>query len=63
MDSQVDTNVSEKHIVSIFRAEDLKKETVFNPEDGDSMFIRDVCIYPRVYTASHPRRTSSTSPP
>jgi hypothetical protein len=45
-------NVSEKYTVSIFRA-----------EDGDSMFLLNVVIYLRVYTAPKPRRTSSSSPP
>jgi hypothetical protein len=48
--STVDTNVSQKHTVSIFRA-----------ENGDSMFLRNVGIYLRDYTAPEPRR-STTSP-
>jgi hypothetical protein len=28
-------------------------------EDGDSMFLRNVAIYLRVYMASKPRRTTS----
>jgi hypothetical protein len=39
------------------------KRKVFSPEDGDSMFLRNIGIYLRVYTASQSRRTSSTSPP
>jgi hypothetical protein len=31
----------------------------FSPEDGDSIFLRNVGIYRRVYTAPKPRRTSS----
>jgi hypothetical protein len=42
--------VSEKHTVSIFRA-----------EDGDSMFLRNVGIYRRVYTAPKPRGTTSVT--
>jgi hypothetical protein len=30
-----------------------------NPEDGDSMFLRNVGTYPRVHTASKPVRTSN----
>jgi hypothetical protein len=30
----------------------------FSPEDGDSMLLRNVGIYRRVYTAPKPRRTS-----
>jgi hypothetical protein len=29
----------------------------FSPEDGDRMFLRNVGIYLRVYTASQPRTT------
>jgi hypothetical protein len=37
---------------------------VFNLEDGGSMFLRNLGICLRVYTASHSRRTiSSSSPP
>jgi hypothetical protein len=36
----------------------LKKRWV-----GDSMFLRNVGIYRRVYTTSKPRRTLSSSPP
>jgi hypothetical protein len=35
----------------------------WNPEDGDSMFLRNVGIYLRVHTVSQPRTTSSSSPP
>jgi hypothetical protein len=49
VDSKVDTNVSEKHTVSFFRA-----ESIFIPGDGDSVFLRNVDIYLRVYTASQP---------
>jgi hypothetical protein len=35
----------------------------FSPEDGDSMFLRNVSIYRRVYTAPKPRRALSSSPP
>jgi hypothetical protein len=31
-----------------------------SPEDGDSMFLRTVGIYRRVYTAPKPRRTTSS---
>jgi hypothetical protein len=34
--------------------------SVFSPEDGDSMLLRNVGIYIRVRTASQPRRTTST---
>jgi hypothetical protein len=37
----LDTNVSEKHAVSIFI-----------PEDGDIMFLRNTGIYLQVYMAS-----------
>jgi hypothetical protein len=30
-----------------------------SPEDGDSMFLRNAGIYPRVYTAPTSRRSSS----
>jgi hypothetical protein len=49
VDLKVDTNVSEKHTVSIFSS-----------EDGDSMFLRNVEIYLWVPTASQPRRTTYT---
>jgi hypothetical protein len=53
MDLYVDTNVTEKHTVSIFRA-----------EDEESRFLRNIAIYRRVLTASHFRRiTLSSSPP
>jgi hypothetical protein len=42
VDSQRDDNVSEKYTVSIFRDED----------DGDSVFLRNVGIYLRVYTST-----------
>jgi hypothetical protein len=48
-DSSVDANVSEKNTVSIF-----------SPEEGDSMFLRNVVIYGRVYMAPKPRGTSSS---
>jgi hypothetical protein len=54
--SFVDANVSEKPTVSIFRAEDLD---IFSPEDGDSMFLRNVRIYRRVYAAPKPRTATS----
>jgi hypothetical protein len=47
----VDTNVSEKYTVSIFRA-----------EDGESMFLQKLSIYLRVYTASKPKKSSSSPP-
>jgi hypothetical protein len=59
------TNVSEKHTVSIFRA-DLKMETVSfsetlvsfhlqgRPEDVDGKFIRNFGTYLRVQTESQP---------
>jgi hypothetical protein len=31
---------------------------IYSPEDGDSMFLRNVGIYRRVYTAPKPRRIS-----
>jgi hypothetical protein len=43
-DMLVDANVSEKHIVPFFRA-----------EDGGSMFLRNVVIYWRVWTAPKSR--------
>jgi hypothetical protein len=36
---------------------------LFSPEDRDSMLLRNVGIYRRVYTAPKPRITSSSSPP
>jgi hypothetical protein len=33
----------------------------FNLEDGDNMFLRNVVIYRRPYTAPKPRRTASSS--
>jgi hypothetical protein len=35
----------------------------FWAEAGESMFLRNVGIYRRVYTAQKPRTTSSSSPP
>jgi hypothetical protein len=32
-----------------------------SPEDGDGIFLRNVGIYRRVYTAPRPRRTASSS--
>lgn len=42
-------NVAEKYNVSTFRV-----------EDGDSMFLQNVVIYPRVYLVSQLKRTSPT---
>jgi hypothetical protein len=50
VNSQVDTKVSEKHAVSNFSS-----------EDGDSMFLRNVGICIRIYTASQPRRATLSS--
>jgi hypothetical protein len=33
----------------------------FSSEDGGRMFIRNVVIFFRVHTASHPRKTTSTN--
>jgi hypothetical protein len=33
----------------------------FSPEDGVSMFLRNVGIYRRAYTAPKPKRTTSSS--
>jgi hypothetical protein len=38
VDSSEDANVSEKHTVSIFRAE-VTMHRHFSPEDGDGMFL------------------------
>jgi hypothetical protein len=46
----VDTRVSEKHTIFIFI-----------PENGDSMFLRNVGIYRRVCTAPRPGTTSSVA--
>jgi hypothetical protein len=46
VDLYVDNNVSEKHNVSIFRAE----VSILRAEDGDSMFLRNVSIYLQVHT-------------
>jgi hypothetical protein len=46
VDSSVDANISEKHTVSIFRA-----------EDGDNTFLWNAGIYQWVYMAPKPRRT------
>jgi hypothetical protein len=35
----------------------------FSPEDGDSMFLRNVGMYRRVYTALQLTRTPTSSPP
>jgi hypothetical protein len=51
VDSSVDASVSEKHTVSIFRAEVY----FFNT------FLRNVGIYQRVYKAPNPIRSSSSS--
>jgi hypothetical protein len=51
VDLSVDASVSEKHTAAIF-----------NPEDGDNMFLRNVGMNLSVYTAPKPRRTSSSSP-
>jgi hypothetical protein len=41
-----------------------KAVSIFSPEDGDSMFLRNAGIYLRVYTAKKLIRTSlSSSPP
>jgi hypothetical protein len=48
--SPADASVSVKHTVSIF-----------SPEDGNSMFLRNVGIYRRVHTSSKPRTSSSSS--
>jgi hypothetical protein len=45
----VDANISEKHIVSIFRA-----------KDGDSMCIRKVDIHLPIYTSPKPKTSSSS---
>jgi hypothetical protein len=37
--------------------------SIFSPEDGGSIFLRNVGIYRRVYMAPKPRRTSSSSLP
>jgi hypothetical protein len=68
-------NVSEKHTISIFRAEmamlgsggiyigleeGKAKGVGHSPtEDGDSMFLQNVGTYLRVYTAPKPRRTTN----
>jgi hypothetical protein len=54
--SLIDTNVSEKN-TPFFRAEGT------SPEDGDSIFLRNVGIYRRVYTVPKLRRTASSSSP
>jgi hypothetical protein len=50
VDSQEHINVS------------VKKHTTYCPEDGNSTFLRNAVIW-RVYSASRPRRTSSSWPP
>jgi hypothetical protein len=57
-----DVSFSKKHTVSICRAIVTSQHHHFGPEDGDSMFLRNVCIYLRTYIAPNPR-TSSSSPP
>jgi hypothetical protein len=37
---------------------ELTTVSIFRPEDGDRMFLRNVNIYLRVYTATKSRRTS-----
>jgi hypothetical protein len=61
-------SVSEEHTASIFRFEeaegfacclllaDYSLDLLFNPEDGGSMFLRNVSEHLPDYTASHPRR-------
>jgi hypothetical protein len=44
-----DTNVSENYTASIF-----------SPEEGHGMFLRNAGIYLRVHTALQPRITTST---
>jgi hypothetical protein len=61
MDSYVDTDVSEKHAVSIFSP--VGDVSIIRAEDGDSMFLLEVGIYLQVHTALQPRTTSTCSPP
>jgi hypothetical protein len=62
----VDANVSEKHAVSIFRADVgalpssfasqiLYKPYHFSPEDGEIMFLQNVGIDLQNHTAQNPR--------
>jgi hypothetical protein len=46
------TNVSEEHRPAV---------SVFSPEDGDSIFLRNVGTYLQVHTALQPTRPTSTS--
>jgi hypothetical protein len=46
---RLDTTVSEEHTVSIF-----------SPEDGDSMFLRNFGIYLQVHTVLQPTRPTLT---
>jgi hypothetical protein len=47
------TDVSEEHIASIFRVEEIIQQ---EPDDGGDMFLRNVGCNSTDYTASHPRR-------
>jgi hypothetical protein len=39
----------------------VRRDSYFSPEDGDSIFLRNFGIYLRVYTASQPRKTTSST--
>jgi hypothetical protein len=47
----VSTDVSEEHIVSIFRVEHI----FFDPEDGGDMFLRNIGWHSTDYTVLYPR--------
>jgi hypothetical protein len=55
--SPVSTNMYSMYVILIFQLCCRVK----SPEDGGSMFPRNVGIYLRVYTASEPKRTTSTT--
>jgi predicted metal-binding protein len=57
---QADTNASKNHTASIFRAHVQGRRYFLadnSPEDGDSMFLRNACIYLQVQTALLPRKS------
>jgi hypothetical protein len=47
VDLLVEANVSEKHTLSIFRAEVMH----LSPEDGDSTFLQNVGFYQPIHMA------------
>jgi hypothetical protein len=62
----VSTDVSEEHIASIFRIEEISSANqrasrwLAESEDGSDMFLQNVCWNSTYYTASYPRRWYSS---